>query len=746
MSTRSIASASLTRRTFLGRRPRSASARSPWRSLLDPATFAGTRPHVSRALAGRRRPAASRAARQARHPPVHGRRAVAVRDLRLQAEARRRCTASRCPSRSRKGQQHRPAPEPEAAVPRGRSSSFKQLRHSRARRSATSSRTSATIADDICIIRSMQTEQINHDPAHTFMNTGSHHQGPAEHGLVAALRPRQRERQPARLRRAHRRRHDRSQPQPISPRQWTAASCPSQFQGVAVPARKGDPVLLPRPTRPASSAGRQRQVIDAVARLNRLRDGPRSTTRRSRRASRQYEMAFRMQTSVPGADRTSPTSRSRCSTCTASKPADGSFASNCLLARRLAERGVRFIQLYHRGWDHHGDITAGMKRLRGERRPGQPPALVTRPEAARHARRHARHLGRRVRPHADGQGRANAAATTTSAASRSGWPAAASSGGITYGATDELGYHAVENPVHVHDLHATMLHLLGIDHKRLTYPLPGPRLPPDRRGRQGGARHPDVGRLLHPSSSFVSPAARSLASTRPPHPPAPPQQPRSANAASRRFARTGRASPSSTMRTVTSPLHRRCRSRRRSPGTPALREARQRMPGREEAPGGQRHVQLAVYSDADPGAEGIGRPPPESTPEVRGAGRRRRDGRWRAADAPVRTPPRRSVEAPGGSRHRSRRARGRPRPPRRRRAGADPCRQPCPHVAHRVVCLEQCQQRKKEEEESIESNAIAPNCLPDSEVSLNRCAACVRSGPGRERALATGSPASVESS
>ncbi len=151
------------------------------------------------------------------------------------------------------------------------------------------------------------------------------------------------------------------------------------------------------------------------------------------------------------------------------QPGDGSFASNCLLARRLAERGVRFIQLYHRDWDHHGGVKTAFNK---SRRSGQAHGGADhRSETARNARRHADRLGRRIRAHADvagGDGRDHHI---------KGFSFMVAGGGIkrglSYGATDELGYAAVENPVSVHDFHATMLHLLGIDDKRMTVKFQG---------------------------------------------------------------------------------------------------------------------------------------------------------------------------------------------------------------------------------------------------------------------------------
>ena len=161
----------------------------------------------------------------------------------------------------------------------------------------------------------------------------------------------------------------------------------------------------------------------------------------------------------------------------------GVQARQMLIARRLVERGVRFVQVWHgagQPWDNHDDIEVNHRRLAERMRPGhRRPAH--RPEAARPARRHARHLGRRIRPHADGRTAArpaptparSTAATTTTTASPIWLAGGGVKGGHVYGATDEFGFKAVENPVHVHDLHATILHLLGFDHEKLTYRYAG---------------------------------------------------------------------------------------------------------------------------------------------------------------------------------------------------------------------------------------------------------------------------------
>ena len=319
------------------------------------------------------------------------------------------------------------------------------------------------MADDICIVRSMKTEQINHDPAHTFMNTGTSISGRPSMGswVLYGLGSEGRDLPGFVVLTSS----GGGQDQPIAARQWHSGFLPSRFQGVQFQS-KGDPVLYVGRPRGVTESD-QRQVLDAVKRLNEIRDDVVDDPEISTRIT-QYEMAFRMQASVPGLMDISDEPQTMLDMY-GTKGGDGSFASNCLLARRLAERGVRFIQLYHRGWDHHGGIKRGIETTSG---------LVDRASAALVRDLKDRGMledtlviwsgefGRT--PMAQGSGRDH------HIKGFSLWMAGGGiKGGISHGRTDELGYNAVENVVHVHDLHATMLHLLGIRHKRLTYPFQG---------------------------------------------------------------------------------------------------------------------------------------------------------------------------------------------------------------------------------------------------------------------------------
>jgi hypothetical protein len=320
------------------------------------------------------------------------------------------------------------------------------------------------IADDIAIVRSMQTEQINHDPAHAFMNSGSILKGRPSMGswllyglgseaddlpgfvvLTGAGRTGQ---------------------QPVSARQWSAGFLPSKFQGVQFQSQ-GDAVhYVGNPDGVCQSA--QRQLIDEINRLNGLKAGetldPEAATRIA-----QYELAAKMQASVPGLSDFRNETRETLDLYGIRQPNDGSFASRCLLARRLVERGVRFVQIYHRAWDHHGNLDQGMK-WGAEDVDSATAGLIA--DLKRRGLLDdtlvlwGGEFGRT--PMGQGTGRDHHILSFNLFLAGGGIK-----GGTAYGATDELGYRAVENPVQVRDLHATLLHLLGIDHSRLSFKYQG---------------------------------------------------------------------------------------------------------------------------------------------------------------------------------------------------------------------------------------------------------------------------------
>ena len=322
-----------------------------------------------------------------------------------------------------------------------------------------------SVADDIAIIRSMHTEAINHDPAHCFINTGSSIPGRpsmgawATYGLGSVA-----DELPGFLVLTSLGKG--GQNQPIAARQWSAGFLPAKFQGVHLRG-KGDPVLyLNNP--PGVSREAQGDVVNTVNALNAkfdsVVDDPEIATRIA-----QYEMAFKMQASVPelmdmSAEKPATLELYGC------KPGDGSFAANCLLARRLAERGVRFIQLYHKDWDHHGGVKEGVKQ-KAEEIDRACMALITdlkqRGMLDETLIVWAGEFGRTPMSQG-GSGRDH------HMLGYSVWMAGGGiKGGVQWGATDEFGYKAVTDVVSVHDMHATMMRLLGVEHTKLTYRFQG---------------------------------------------------------------------------------------------------------------------------------------------------------------------------------------------------------------------------------------------------------------------------------
>jgi hypothetical protein len=322
-----------------------------------------------------------------------------------------------------------------------------------------------SVADDICIIRSMTTEAINHDPAHCFMNTGATVPGrPAMGSWLTYGLGTDSDDLPGFVVLTSSGRG--GQNQPIAARQWHSGFLPSRFQGVHLRG-KGDPVLyLSNP--PGVTRDQQSDVVHTVDALDEqfdsLVDDPEISTRVA-----QYEMAFLMQASVPELMDISkePASVLESYGC---KPGDGSFASNCLLARRLAERGVRFIQLYHKDWDHHGNLKNDIK-LKAEEVDHASAALI---EDLKQRNMlddtlviWGGEFGRTPMSQG-GSGRDH------HIKGFSIWMAGGGiKSGITHGATDDFGYAAIEDVVDVHDLHATMLYLMGIDHTKLIYRFQG---------------------------------------------------------------------------------------------------------------------------------------------------------------------------------------------------------------------------------------------------------------------------------
>ncbi|HVT27232.1 MAG TPA: DUF1501 domain-containing protein [Lacipirellulaceae bacterium] len=327
-----------------------------------------------------------------------------------------------------------------------------------------------SIADDICIIRSMQTAQINHDPAHTYMNTGTAISGrPSMGSWITYGLGSESEDLPGfvvLLSRAGTR-----APQPVSSRQWYSGFLPSKFQGVQLYST-GDPVhYVSNP--PGVDRPRENDVINAVNTLNRMRDAVVKNPEIETRIS-QYELAFRMQMSVPELVNIANEPRHVLKMYGVNGP-DGSFAYNCLLARRLAERGVRFIHLYHRGWDHHDGIRKHIPEL-CESSDQATAALIAdlkqRGMLDETLVIWGGEFGRT--PMAQGDVTKARAGRDHHIRGFTMWLAGGGiKGGVSYGETDDFGYFAVKDIVPIHDLHATMLHLMGIDHERLTFRYQG---------------------------------------------------------------------------------------------------------------------------------------------------------------------------------------------------------------------------------------------------------------------------------
>ncbi|MEQ9408916.1 MAG: DUF1501 domain-containing protein [Fuerstiella sp.] len=325
-----------------------------------------------------------------------------------------------------------------------------------------------SVADELCLIRSMHTEAINHDPAVTFLQTG--HQQPGRPSLGAWLSyglGSENQNLPAfvvLLSRGSAARPD----DPLHARLWGSAFLPSDHQGVSFRS-SGDPVLyLSNP--PGLDAAMRGRLLDGLQSLNRqLLQATGDPEIRTRMA--QFELAARMQMSVPELTDLSSESESTFDLYGPDSRRPGTFAANCILARRMLERDVRFVQLYHRGWDQHYNLPSDL-RLQC-RDVDQPCAALVRDLRQRGLLEDTLivwggEFGRTIysqgRPQPDNYGRDHHGRCFTM------WLAGGGiRPGLTYGSTDDFSYNVAENPVHVHDLNATLLHCLGIDHTRLTF-------------------------------------------------------------------------------------------------------------------------------------------------------------------------------------------------------------------------------------------------------------------------------------
>jgi hypothetical protein len=326
------------------------------------------------------------------------------------------------------------------------------------------------VADRICVIKSMQTEAINHDPAVTFFQTGFQIAGrPSIGAWISYGLGSESQDLPAFVVMVS---QGSGNSQALAERQWGSGFLPSKYQGVKF--RSGaDPVLyLSNPEGYDGSA--RRRFLDDLAKLNdiKLKDyqDPEIATRIS-----QYEMAFRMQSSVPELADLSKEPDSTFEMYGPDSRKPGSYAANCILARRLAERGVRFIQLFHRGWDQHNNLPREIRKQCAET--DQPSAALIEDLQQRGMLDDTLviwggEFGRTVYSQGtltdDNYGRDHHPRCFSL------WMAGAGiKGGLTHGETDEFSYNVTENPVDVHDLHATILDRLGVDHTKLTYKFQG---------------------------------------------------------------------------------------------------------------------------------------------------------------------------------------------------------------------------------------------------------------------------------
>jgi Protein of unknown function (DUF1501) len=330
----------------------------------------------------------------------------------------------------------------------------------------------AKVVDELCVVRSLHTEAINHDPAITFCQTGAQIAGrPSIGAWLSYGLGSENQNLPAFVVLVSQGSGNKGD-QPLYDRLWGGGFLPSKYQGVKFRST-GDPVLfLSNPE--GIEASVRREMLDDVAALNRLNEqryrDPEIATRIS-----QYELAFRMQSSVPELIDLSGEDEKTLAAYGPEVQRRGSYAYNCLLARRLAERGVRFVQLFHRGWDQHTSLPKQISAQASD---------TDQPTAALVADLKERGLlddtlvvwggefGRTVYCQgtltADDYGRDHHPRCFTV------WLAGAGvKPGFTFGETDDFSYNITANPVHVHDLHATILHLLGIDHTRLTFKYQG---------------------------------------------------------------------------------------------------------------------------------------------------------------------------------------------------------------------------------------------------------------------------------
>ncbi len=328
----------------------------------------------------------------------------------------------------------------------------------------------ASIADEICVVRSMFTESINHGPGVTFFQTGSQIAGRPSFGawLSYGLGA-----ENANLPSFTVLVTKGKSGQPLGAHLWGSGFLPSKHQGVMFRAAK-DPVLYLR-NPDGVSEGSRRMMLD---RLRELHEHQLSLTADAEIQNRidHYEMAFRMQSSIPEVTDFSDEPEHVLASYGPDVKSPGTFAANCLQSRRLAERGVRFIQLYHQDWDHHGGLPGALPKLCQET--DQPAAALVKDLKQRGMLDDTLvvwggEFGRTA--YCQGKIQANFGRDHHPRCFSAWFAGGGIKAGAVYGETDEFGYNTVKDGLHIHDFHATLMHLLGVDHERLTYKFQGRR-------------------------------------------------------------------------------------------------------------------------------------------------------------------------------------------------------------------------------------------------------------------------------
>ena len=332
----------------------------------------------------------------------------------------------------------------------------------------------ASVADDICFVKSMHTEAINHDPGVTFFQTGHQQPGRPSFGAWMSYGLGTENKDLPAFCVLISNGTGRPGSQPVYSKLWSSGFLPSLHQGVQF--RGGKTPVLYLNSQPGESVDARRRMIDRMESLNKMQLEAFGDQEIATRIA-QYEMAFRMQMSVPEATSISDEPKSILDLYGPECQIPGKFSANALLARRLAERGVRFIQLYHRGWDQHGGLIGALPKQCKDTDQASA-ALVTDLKQRGMLDETLVIWGGEFGRTTYSQGGAGKAANGRDHHPRcfTYWMAGGGiRAGMTYGETDQVGYNIAKDPVHVHDFQATIMHLMGMDHERLVFKYQGRR-------------------------------------------------------------------------------------------------------------------------------------------------------------------------------------------------------------------------------------------------------------------------------